>query len=129
MLRFNGQTEVCSLLSHLRRCCSLTRLQLIQRLIPMVGASGGIAGVLGAYLVLHPKAVIRTFLLFLIFIRFINLPAWVVLGIWIGGQFLAVPAALDSDGGGVAYLPSGGFLEHDPCALFQARRCATIWQG
>ena len=79
--------------------------------IPMVGASGGIAGVLGAYLVLHPKAVIRTFLLFLVFIRFINLPAWVVLGIWIGGQFLAVPAALDSDGGGVAYFAHiGGFL-------------------
>ena len=79
--------------------------------IPMVGASGGIAGVLGAYLILHPKAVIRTFLLFLVFIRFINLPAWVVLGIWIGGQFLAVPAALDSNGGGVAYFAHiGGFV-------------------
>ena len=76
----------------------------------MVGASGGIAGVLGAY-GSPSKAVIRTFLLFLIFIRFINLPAWVVLGIWIGGQFLAVPAALDSDGGGVAYFAHiGGFL-------------------
>ena len=79
--------------------------------IPMVGASGGIAGILGAYLILHPKAVIRTFLLFLIFIRFINLPAWVVLGVWIGGQFLAVPAALDSNGAGVAYFAHiGGFL-------------------
>lgn len=79
--------------------------------VPMVGASGGIAGVLGAYLVLHPKAVIRTFILFLVFIRFINLPAWMVLGFWIGGQFLAVPAALNSDGGGVAYFAHiGGFL-------------------
>ena len=63
--------------------------------VPMVGASGGIAGILGAYLVLHPRAAIRTFILIIIFVRFINLPAWLVLGIWIGGQFLAVPSALE----------------------------------
>jgi hypothetical protein len=79
--------------------------------IPMVGASGAIAGILGAYLVLHPRAVIRSFLWILIFIRFVNLPAWLVLGVWIGGQFLAVPNALDSDGGGVAYFAHiGGFV-------------------
>ena len=79
--------------------------------IPMVGASGAIAGVLGAYLILHPKAVIRTFFLLIIFVRFINLPAWLVLGIWIGGQFVAVPTTLTSDGGGVAYFAHiGGFI-------------------
>ena len=79
--------------------------------IPMVGASGGIAGILGAYLILHPRAAIRTFLLILIFIRFINLPAWLVLGFWIGGQFIAVPNALSGDDGGVAYFAHiGGFL-------------------
>ena len=79
--------------------------------VPMVGASGGIAGILGAYLILHPRAAIRTFLLILIFIRFINLPAWLVLGIWIGGQFIAVPNALSGDDGGVAYFAHiGGFL-------------------
>jgi membrane associated rhomboid family serine protease len=79
--------------------------------IPMIGASGGIAGILGAYLVLHPKAAIRTLLVILIFIRFINLPAWIVLGVWIAGQFVAVPNALSNDGGGVAYFAHiGGFL-------------------
>ena len=79
--------------------------------VPMVGASGGIAGILGAYLILHPRAAIRTFLLILIFIRFINLPAWLVLGVWIGVQFVAVPNALSGDGGGVAYFAHiGGFL-------------------
>ena len=79
--------------------------------VPMVGASGGIAGILGAYLILHPRAAIRTFLLILIFVRFINLPAWIVLGIWIGGQFVAVPNALSGDDGGVAYFAHiGGFL-------------------
>jgi membrane associated rhomboid family serine protease len=79
--------------------------------VPMVGASGGIAGILGAYLVLHPRAAIRTFILIIIFVRFVNLPAWLVLGIWIGGQFLAVPSALEGADGGVAYFAHiGGFI-------------------
>jgi membrane associated rhomboid family serine protease len=79
--------------------------------IPMVGASGGIAGILGAYLMLHPKAAIRCFVLILIFVRFINLPAWLVLGVWIGGQFVAAPQAFAGDDGGVAYMAHiGGFL-------------------
>ena len=71
---------------------------------PMVGASGGIAGILGAYLILHPRATVRTFLLIIIFVRFINLPAWLVLGVWIAGQFVAVPSALAGADGGVAYF-------------------------
>lgn len=80
--------------------------------VPMVGASGGIAGILGAYLILHPRAAVRTFVLILIFIRFINLPAWLVLGVWIAGQFVAVPSALaKTGGGGVAYFAHiGGFI-------------------
>ena len=51
------------------------------------------------------------FFLILIFFRFINLPAWLVLGVWIGGQFIAIPQALSETGGGVAYLAHiGGFL-------------------
>ena len=78
--------------------------------VPMIGASGGVAGVLGAYLILHPKAAIRCFFLVLIFFRFINLPAWLVLGIWIGGQFVAIPRAF-TDGSSVAYMAHiGGFF-------------------
>jgi hypothetical protein len=77
---------------------------------PMVGASGGIAGILGAYILLHPKAAVRVFMLILIFIRIISLPAWLVLGIWIAGQFVSAPTAL-SEGDGVAYFAHiGGFL-------------------
>ena len=79
--------------------------------VPMIGASGGIAGVLGAYLVLHPKAAVRCFFLIIVFFRFISLPAWLVLGVWIGGQFIAAPQALSSDGSGIAYMAHiGGFL-------------------
>ena len=77
---------------------------------PMVGASGGIAGVLGAYVLLHPKASVRVFMLILIFIRIISLPAWVVLGIWIAGQFISAPAALSGSGGVAYFAHIGGFL-------------------
>ena len=77
---------------------------------PMIGASGGIAGILGAYIVLHPRAPVQVLIIILIFIRFISLPAWAVLGIWIGTQFAAAPVAF-SDEGGVAYFAHiGGFV-------------------
>lgn len=82
-----------------------------QSTTPMIGASGGIAGVLGAYLMLHPKASVRTFMLILVFFRFINLPAWLVLGVWIAGQFVAIPQYLTGTEGGIAYMAHiGGFL-------------------
>jgi membrane associated rhomboid family serine protease len=51
--------------------------------IPMIGASGAISGVIGAYLMVHPKARIKTLAGYFI----LSLPAWVVLGFWIGFQF------------------------------------------
>ncbi len=96
--------------------------------IPMIGASGGIAGILGAYLILHPKAAIRTFMLVIVFVRFINLPAWLVLGVWIGGQFVAVPQALANDGGGVAYLAHiGGFIAGMVLVPFFKRRDVPLF--
>ncbi len=78
--------------------------------IPMIGASGGIAGILGAYIVLHPKAPIQVLIIIIIFIRFISIPAWIVLGFWIATQFAAAPVNF-SEGGGVAYFAHiGGFL-------------------
>ena len=76
----------------------------------MIGASGGIAGILGAYIVLHPKAPIQVLMIILIFIRFISIPAWIVLGFWIATQFAAAPVNF-SEGGGVAYFAHiGGFF-------------------
>ncbi len=51
--------------------------------IPMIGASGAVAGVLGAYLILFPRARITTLIFFGFFIRLIKLPAIFVLGLWI----------------------------------------------
>jgi membrane associated rhomboid family serine protease len=77
--------------------------------IPMIGASGAISGVLGAYLVLYPGARILTLLPIFIFIQFINVPAFVFLGFWIIIQLLS-GLALPRAGGGVAFFAHiGGF--------------------
>src|SRR5579872_702612 len=80
--------------------------------IPTVGASGAIAGVLGAYFLLYPRARVLTW--FFIFVMY--LPAWIVLGEWFFLQFAAGAASLSSiqagrDLGGVAvWAHVGGFV-------------------
>jgi membrane associated rhomboid family serine protease len=69
---------------------------------PLVGASGAIAGVLGAYLVLFPRAKVWSLLTFLFFLP-VRLPAWVVLGSWFGLQYLYFRGAGVAQGSGVAY--------------------------
>lgn len=77
--------------------------------VPLVGASGAIAGIMGAYFVLYPRARILTLVFLFYFIRVIRVPAALVLGFWIFYQILM--SALSSDvGGGVAWLAHvGGF--------------------
>jgi membrane associated rhomboid family serine protease len=55
---------------------------------PMVGASGAIAGVLGAYLMLYPRARVRCLWIIIILITTIYVPAWLILSIWFFSQFL-----------------------------------------
>jgi membrane associated rhomboid family serine protease len=79
--------------------------------MPLVGASGAISGVLGAYLVKHPGASIRTLIPLWIFSTVIEVPAFVFLLIWVGIQFLSESATRGHHGGGVAYLAHiGGFV-------------------
>lgn len=78
--------------------------------IPMVGASGAIAGVMGGYLLLFPRAKVDVLFIFIIFFRIFAIPAWIVLGVWIGAQ-LFNSAVTPTDGGGVAHLAHvGGFV-------------------
>ena len=76
--------------------------------VPMVGASGAIAGVMGGYLLLYPKAQVDVVVIIVIFFRVFTLPAWIVLGLWFAIQIFsgfAVP------GDGVAYMAhAGGFV-------------------
>ena len=92
---------------------------------PMVGASGAIAGVLGAYLVLFPSARVQSLILFFYFIRLIEVPAMIVLGFWFILQFFNGLAALNAPlSGGVAYFAHiGGFVTGVLLIfLFRARR-------
>ena len=69
---------------------------------PLIGASGAIAGVLGAYLVLYPKARVWVLVPFLVFLP-LRLPAWLVLGFWVGLQAVYSSGHGVSGAGTVAY--------------------------
>ena len=68
--------------------------------IPLIGASGAISGMLGAYLVLYP----RTKILTLVYVFPLRIPAWAWLGIYFGLQFLFLGSSATAGGGGVAYM-------------------------
>jgi len=80
--------------------------------IPTVGASGAIAGVLGAYARLYPRARVVTVIIIIIFFTIVTLPALLVLGLWFLLQLLpAFSEPISGSGGGVAYFAHiGGFL-------------------
>jgi hypothetical protein len=82
--------------------------------VPMVGASGAIAGVLGAYLVVFPSARIVTLFPVFIFLTFIEVPAFVFLGLWAAQQYLYGILTLEqglAGAGGVAWFAHlGGFV-------------------
>ena len=99
--------------------------------IPTLGASGAIAGVMGAYLVKFPRNRILTLLPIIIFWTTIDVPAWLILIYWFGLQFLGVLGTSMSQGGGVAFFAHiGGFIAGmildlhagDQAALFAAAR-------
>ena len=77
--------------------------------VPMVGASGAIAGVLGAYFLLFPHARILTLVPF-IFVYIVRLPAFVVLGMWLGFQVFRSMLADPSKGGVAWFAHIGGFV-------------------
>jgi hypothetical protein len=82
--------------------------------IPSIGASGAIAGVLGAYIVTHPMARVLTLVPIIFFIQIIEIPAFIVLGVWFLFQFLAGTASLQetpaATGGIAVWAHIGGFM-------------------
>lgn len=80
--------------------------------LPMIGASGAISGVLGAYVLLFPHARVHTLLFFFIFVKIVRIPALIVIGFW---AIIQVINGLVSQGflpqGGVAWFAHvGGFM-------------------
>jgi len=79
--------------------------------IPTVGASGAISGIMGAYLVLYPRVRVHTLFFLVVFVRVIPLPAWVLLVQWMVIQVWSGVSTYGAEGGGVAFWAHiGGFL-------------------
>ena len=104
--------------------------------VPMIGASGAVSGVLGAYLLLFPHANVLTLVTFGFFIRLVRIPALFVLGFWIVVQllngFLSVGVAAargQGAGGGVAWFAHiGGFLAGMGLLFVMRPRGASRWR-
>jgi membrane associated rhomboid family serine protease len=79
-------------------------------LTPLVGASGAISAVLGAYLIFFPKAKVKALFFFVIIIQTVVLPAWLYLGVWFGTQVLSSLYANPNTPGVAWYAHIGGFL-------------------
>ncbi len=103
--------------------------------VPMVGASGAISGVMGAYLVLYPRVRVYTIVPLGFYITTLALPAWVMLIYWMALQFFGGLGSLGAEGGGTAFWAHvGGFIAG--AALIKlfvrrdlmATRAATQWQ-
>ena len=91
--------------------------------IPMVGASGAIGGVLGAYLINHPNARVLVLIPFCFFSQLIKIRALYVLGFWFILQFI-------STGGGVAYAAHiGGFISGMILILFLNKKKTKVIKG
>jgi len=78
--------------------------------IPTVGASGAIAGVMGGYLLLFPKARVDVLIIFVVFFKILPIPAWIMLALWFALQLIGGVGS-DPTTGGVAYWAhAGGFI-------------------
>ncbi len=106
--RFVGFYLLCGVLAALAQI-------LVQRSspVPMVGASGAISGIMGAYLVLYPRVRVHMLVVLVFFITTVSVPAYLMLLYWAFIQFISsVPTlAGGASGGGVAFLAHlGGFV-------------------
>lgn len=83
----------------------------LNSIIPILGASGAIAGVLGAYMFLYPRARVTTIIFIFIFPWFVEIPAILYLGFWFVSQLFSGFSSIGAIAGGVAWWAHiGGFL-------------------
>lgn len=98
--------------------------------VPTVGASGAIAGVMGSYLLLFPRARVDILIILVVILRIVPVPAFVVLAAWFGMQIFGGLGA-SPDQGGVAYWAhAGGFLAGVALTLplWQRRGGPRYWE-
>ena len=104
-------------------------------IVPMVGASGAISGVMGAYVMLYPTVQVHMLVVLVVFITRIVVPAYLMLGYWFLLQLLQGTATLGSTGGVAFWAHVGGFvagaglifLFRDPELVAEHRRLARMY--
>jgi membrane associated rhomboid family serine protease len=105
--------------------------------VPMVGASGAISGVMGAYVILYPRVQVHMLVVLVIFVTRIVVPAYLMLGYWFLLQLLGGTASLGGQGGVAFWAHVGGFvagaflipLFRNPDLVAQHRRLARMYAG
>jgi membrane associated rhomboid family serine protease len=95
--------------------------------MPMVGASGAISGVLGAYFLLYPYARVVTLVFLGFFAQTVAIPAFFFLGFWFVMQFLSSTAGAGSAGGVAWFAHVGGFVAGLVLLLLFKRRGVRLW--
>jgi membrane associated rhomboid family serine protease len=96
--------------------------------LPMIGASGAVSGVLGAYFLLYPRSRIVTLIFLGFFAQTVTIPAFFFLGFWFLMQFLSGAADLAGRGGVVAWFAHvGGFAAGMVLLLVFRNRRARLW--
>ena len=78
--------------------------------VPILGASGAIAGVLGAYLILHPRSNVVVFIWIIIIVRLVTVPAVILLGLWFLLQLVSATSAAPGEPGVAFWAHVGGFI-------------------
>jgi membrane associated rhomboid family serine protease len=103
--------------------------------IPMVGASGAISGVMGAYVILYPTVQVHMLIVLVVFITRIVVPAYLMLGYWFLLQLVQGAASVGSSGGVAFWAHVGGFITgallifvfRDPELVAEHRRLARVY--
>jgi len=91
--------------------------------VPMIGASGAIAGIMGAYFLIYPHSRILTVVFFVLFLDIIEIPAIFFLGVWFLLQVFHGAMSGGADGGGVAFWAhAGGFAAGAMVGLYARAR-------
>lgn len=97
--------------------------------VPMVGASGAIAGVMGGYLLMFPRARVDVLAIFIIFFKVCTLPAWAMLSVWFALQLFGGFTSIGAEGGVAYWAHAGGFVAGALLALplFLKRGGRAFW--
>jgi membrane associated rhomboid family serine protease len=97
--------------------------------VPMIGASGAIAGVLGSYLILHPRSNVVVFIWIIIIVRLLTVPAVILLGLWFLLQVVSAASASPGEPGVAVWAHVGGFIAGMALVMILRQRHVQVFRA